>query len=269
MKKILNINIIMALAALGVIGYFMVMYFPLYQFHTLSKQVRYDMELEGGDFNNAFILDGLSLYLDDDNQELHGGELTILGAGSFVDGMEYKLEVNLNDDVVICDYQFDYEPSKQEYQIGIIDDAALPQNVDKATATIYGDFDQVVAKVELGLAKARLLDGYNRNMRMENVTLTSGHIRLGQLITMLDLSGYDSIALEYRYLISDDLDKDDNNSYKVFEKIEGTPEEILDSTGYGTYDFSTDQKLIASRPLSVAVIMKKGDETNVVKIDLD
>lgn len=269
MKKILNINIIMALATVAIIGYIMSLFYPLYQFHTFNKQVRYDIELYNGDFNDIFALADLNIYRDGGSGSVQGGELTVLSGDNFTDQKSYTLEVKLNDQVTICDYTFSYLAGTHKYPIELLEDVTLPPTVSSAVATVYDESNQAVSSEVLSMTPARLITGYNKTMRLENVTLSPQYIRLGQLTTTLDLSNYDSIALEYRYLTSDDLDPDDNNSYTVFEKIEGTPEQMLGETGYGIYRFTSAQRDVPLRPLSVAVVMKSGDTSTVVKINLD
>lgn len=269
MKKILNINIIMALATVAVIGYIMSLFYPLYQFHTFNKQVRYDIELYNGDFNAIFTLADLNIYRDGDGGSIQGGKLTVLAGDNFTDQKNYTLEIRLDDRVAICDYTFTYSDGEHEYPIEMLEDATLLPSVGRVVATVYDESNQAVASEVLTMTPARLINGYNKTMRLEKVTLSPRYMRLGQLVTTLDLSGYDSIALEYRYLTSDDLDPADNNSYTVFEKIEGTPEQMLAGTDYGIYRFTNAQRDIPLRPLSVAVVMKSGDTSTVVKIDLD
>lgn len=269
MKKYMNINIMLALTTVLIVAYMMGLFFPLYQFHTFNKQVRYDFELANSAFANVFALSDLDLYQDEHQTTYQGGLLQVLVKNNFTDQKNYKLVITINNDVVLGDCSFTYTSQQREYEIELLKDVVLPFDINRADAVIYDEFDQQVAKIDLSIVAAKKLKGYNKVMRMENVTLGNDHLRLGQLVTTLDLSQYDTIALEYRYLIADDLDVKDNNSYAVFEKIEGTPDEILSGTTYGIYYFNDDKQQLSTRPLSVAIILKKGDLSEVIKIDLN
>lgn len=267
MKKYININILVAIIACVVIGVIMNNLYPLYRFHTFSGAVRYDYTVANTDINNTFTISDLVLYQDQNSSSYSSAQLAIIDQGSFEAGTTYTLKLEFLDGSSLELGAFDYEEDQSTYQsTGNSEAEALPANPTGVQAAIYQD-ETVIARISLVLDQATKLVADNRVMRMENVTLTSRYLRLGFLATSLDLSDYDTVVLEYRYLIADDLNPNDNNSYQVFSRVEKTPDEIMAGTTYGIFYFDQTDDFIVDRPLSVAVILQQGDDNQVTKLD--
>lgn len=267
MKKYININILLAIISCAVIALIMNSLFPLYRFHTFSGAIRYDYTVENTDINNSFTISDLNIYQDQNTSGFSVSVLKIIDASAFEDGSTYSLQLGFGDESSVEISEFVYSSARQTYYFSPSSaEVNLPESVDSVEAEIMSGAEMIAA-IDLQLSPSKRLIADNKVMRMENVTLTSEFLRLGFLATSLDVSNYDSIVLEYRYLIDDELDRDDNNSYTVFRRIEGTPDEILANKTYGLYRFTSDEAVIATRPLSVAVILKQGDNRQVIKLD--
>ncbi len=267
MKKYININILLAIISCAVIALIMNSLFPLYRFHTFSGAIRYDYTVENTDINNSFTISDLNIYQDQNTSSFSVSVLKIIDASGFEEGSTYSLQLGFNDGSAVEISEFVYSTARQTYYFSPSSDGFdLPESLTSVDAEIFSG-EEMIASIELQMSPSKRLIADNKVMRMENVSLTSDFLRLGFLATSLDVSDYDSIVLEYRYLIDDEMDRDDNNSYMVFRRIEGTPDEILANKTYGLYRFTSDEAVIAKRPLSVAVILKQGESRQVVKLD--
>ncbi len=262
-KKMKNEAIILLIAMILLITS-LVIFYPLFSFHTYDKTVssHYILNVE----NDHLKIQNVQVTQIENNLIVGGQIVGLKNHDVMQNGSEYTIIVELVlDDQVIESTQNITITDKLEYEIPLMQiDATLmdetTMNLSSAKVHIMQG-ETNISTNEADITSCIRLVGSSKEYRIENAYIADTFMQLGKIAMATDVSKYTDIAIEYRYKV--------DNDYEVFEKIFMPLNEYNENTDimYYTED-KIEEFTFLDREISAVIILSNETEEYVFSIDM-
>ncbi|WP_249030039.1 hypothetical protein [Tannockella kyphosi] len=234
------------------------LFYPIFEFHTYNEVVyeEYIISLE----DDQFSIQNFEYFANEEIQQIGGGTITIyddawLQYENFIVTLYDEEEVIYCENIEIIDEVYEYVLNS----FGYIDQEHTTLGELKVSIELEDEKSYYLDVTKVMLTE---ITANTKEYRLESIYIDHGFMRLGKLNFVSDISEYDTISLEYRYVFEDDYVV----FYKVLETIEDYEEIVFDPVYYSS-DIDGD---LLEKQMSVVVILSNSnsEEEYVFSIEL-